>query len=155
MITTIDKIMTKNLITVQIGATLDEANQLMLAKRIRHLPITDKVGYIIGILSQRDLQYVPNSKHILVEMMMSSPVHFLSEKTSVKKAIFNMLEKKISCILIGDEVNQASGIITTDDLLWFAAHLLNNESEEGFTLLSAKMKQTIGEIARELSNAGI
>jgi acetoin utilization protein AcuB len=154
MITAVKKIMTENLLTIPMGTTLFEANELMKEKRIRHLPIVDSKEEIVGIISQRDLHYVPDSKTIPVELMMSAPVHFISENAPLRQAIFMMLQKKISCLLIADEKDNAVGIITTDDLLWHLSHLLADEQEDK-PLLSYKARQTIGEVAKELSDMGI
>lgn len=155
MITATKKVMTKKLITVPMGTTLFEANQLMLEKRLRHLPILDESDEVVGVLSQRDLQYVPNSKKISVEMMMNTPVQFVTEETPLRKAIFQMLQSKISCLLVADASANAIGIVTTDDLLGYLSHLLLGETEEDMSLIKFKVKQTIGEIARGLSQMGI
>ncbi len=155
MITQVKKIMTAKVISVPIGTTLFEAHQLMNEKRIRHLPITDKSDNVIGLLSQRDIQYVPDSKHITVELMMSSPVYCVEENLPLRKVVFQMLEKKISSLLVINEDEDVVGIVTTDDLLWQLAHLLSDEKEDRGLTLTAMEKQTIGEIANELSNAGI
>jgi CBS domain-containing protein len=155
MITPVKKIMTAKLITVPMGTSLFEANELMKEKRIRHLPVIDEMDDLVGIISQRDLHYVPDSKSIPVEMMMTAPVHFVNEKTPLRRAIFTMLQNKISSLLISDDEDNATGIITTDDLLWYLTHLLANEPEESLPLLNYTTKQTIGAVARELSDMGI
>ncbi len=154
MLTRVNKVMTKKLLTVQMGTSLFEAYQLMKEKRIRHLPVVDEMDDVVGVLSHRDLAAVPNSKNIPVELMMSTPVEFVGQSLSLRKAVLMMLQKKISCLLIADEDDNAVGIITTDDLLWHLAHLLAEETEDK-PLLSAVDRQTIGEVANELSNMGI
>lgn len=157
MTTPVQAIMTDQLITVPMGTSLFEAHELMKEKRIRHLPVVNEQDEIVGIISQRDLQYVPDSKNLLVEMLMSSPVHFVSEKTPLRKTIFEMLQKKISCLLVADADENITGIVTTDDLLWHLAHILADEKDEDHqrVLLGAKTQQTIGEVAKELSQMGI
>ncbi|MGZ3796808.1 MAG: CBS domain-containing protein [Pseudobdellovibrionaceae bacterium] len=154
MITPVKHIMTKKLITVSMGSSLFEAYALMNANRIRHLPVVDSMEDIVGILSHRDLNVIPDFKNIPVEWMMSSPVEYVDQNTSLRKTIFLMLQKKISCLLIADEEENAIGIVTTDDLLWHLAHLLEDETEEK-PLLSIAEKQTIGEVVNELSLIGI
>ena len=155
MITLVTSAMTKKLISVPLGTTLFEANQLMTEKRIRHLPILSEMDEVIGILSQRDLQYVPNSKNILVEMMMSTPVRRISDNAPLRTAIFEMLQNKISSVLVSDEDDVVVGIVTTDDLLWHLAHLLVDEENDKMDLAQFNAKRTIGEVAQELSQAGI
>ena len=70
-----------------------------------------------------------------------------------------MLELKISCLLIADDRNAASGIVTTDDLLWYLAHLISEEKEDRArpNNLSYDLSnlQTVGEVANEISLMGI
>jgi len=155
MITSAKKIMTQNLITIPMGTSLFEASELMKEKRIRHLPVVDSKDDLVGIISQRDLHYVPDSKNLAVELLMSSPVHFVAETTPLRRAIFLMLQMKISCLLIADANDNAVGIITTDDLLWHLSHLLAEEEEEHHHISSYQAQQTIGEVAKELAQMGI
>jgi CBS domain-containing protein len=154
MITPVKRIMTKKLLTVPAGTSLFEAHELMKEKRIRHLPVVDAMEDVLGVLSQRDLNAVPDSKTIPVEWMMSSPVEYVDQNISLRKAILLMLQKKISCLLVADEKENAVGIVTTDDLLWHLAHLLGDEVEDK-PLFSAMDQQTIGEVANELAMMGI
>jgi len=49
------ELMTRAVITCRPTASYEVARKLMLKHRIRHLPVTDEEGGLIGILSQRDL----------------------------------------------------------------------------------------------------
>jgi predicted transcriptional regulator len=109
---------------------------------------------IVGILSDRDLNTLYEAKDIPVEVMMNSPVEFVDQNLSVRKAILLMLEKKISCLLVANENEDAAGIITTDDLLWQLAHILADETADR-PFLTAMDQQTIGQVANELSMMGI
>ena len=52
---TVDEVMTKDVVTVPPDASLYEVARLMAARWIRHLPVADDDGGILGIVSQRDL----------------------------------------------------------------------------------------------------
>jgi CBS domain-containing protein len=49
------ELMTRAVITCRPAASSEVARKLMLKHRIRHLPVTDEDGSLLGILSQRDL----------------------------------------------------------------------------------------------------
>jgi CBS domain-containing membrane protein len=155
MTTSANKVMTPKLITVPTGTTIYDANEVMMKNRIRHLPVIDDDGDIAGILSQRDLHYMQDPHRILVEMLMASPVHFVPEDAPLRQVIFHMLEKKISCLLVSDQDNNAIGIVTTDDLLWYLASLLSQDSKEQKNIFDPSTKVAIGEVATQLSNMGI
>jgi len=49
----LDKVMTKNVVTIGEEATLEEARRLIVSHRIRHLPVVDQKGKLVGLLSVR------------------------------------------------------------------------------------------------------
>ncbi len=49
------ELMTRDVVTCKPKATYEQARKLMLKHRIRHLPVVDEKGDLIGMLSQRDL----------------------------------------------------------------------------------------------------
>ena len=147
------EVMTKKLVTIPLGSRLAEALEIMDEKRIRHLPVVDASGKIVGILSQKDFAHLENIP-FRVEHFMKSPVEFVSEETPLRSAIFHMLEKKISALLMADERGCAVGVVTTDDLLWYLAQLLEKESNK-HPLSSIFSIRTLGEIANQLNLVGI
>jgi CBS domain-containing protein len=71
--TPLSEVMSKDLITIDPGASLREAARIMTEKWIRHLPVLEG-GKLIGIVSQRDLAGVlagalnePEELHRLIE----------------------------------------------------------------------------------------
>ncbi|MFQ5507998.1 MAG: cyclic nucleotide-binding/CBS domain-containing protein [Leptospirillia bacterium] len=50
----VHKVMSAPLITIDIGQTLVDANEIMSTRRIRHLVVTER-GEVVGIISIRDL----------------------------------------------------------------------------------------------------
>ena len=53
--TTIDQVMTKNVATIGEEASLEEARRLVISHGIRHLPVVDSKGELVGLLSVRKL----------------------------------------------------------------------------------------------------
>ncbi|MCW2692570.1 MAG: putative signal transduction protein with domain [Mycobacterium sp.] len=53
--TPVSAVMTPEVMTVNLATPLFEAARLMAARWIRHLPVVDDLGDVVGILSQRDL----------------------------------------------------------------------------------------------------
>jgi CBS domain-containing protein len=49
----LSKIMSRHVVTVSLEASFDEAKRVMLSHRIRHLPVTDQTGKLIGLFSLR------------------------------------------------------------------------------------------------------
>lgn len=154
MLTPITKTMTKKLITVPMGTTLKTASNLMMEKRIRHLPITDELDDIVGMISDRDLHRLADSKTLPVEMLMTSPVVAVNQSTPVRRTTLKMLQEKISSVLVVDDNEVVLGIVTTDDLLWHLAHLLSDE-ESGQPSKFVSYLQTMGQVSQKLADIGI
>lgn len=53
--TLVEEVMTRDIITVREDATLAEAARMMLGFGVRHLPVVDRSGRVIGVISLRDL----------------------------------------------------------------------------------------------------
>ncbi len=53
--TLIDQVMTKNVITIGEEASLEEAKRIVISHGIRHLPVVDRKGELVGLLSVRKL----------------------------------------------------------------------------------------------------
>lgn len=49
----LEKVMSRHVVTLSLEASYDEAKRLMLTHNIRHVPITDESGKLIGIFSPR------------------------------------------------------------------------------------------------------
>ena len=51
----IEKVMTKNIITVNENATFEEAKSIISQHGIRHLPVTNSDGILVGLISVRHI----------------------------------------------------------------------------------------------------
>ncbi len=49
----LSSVMSKHVVAVSLEASFDEAKRLMLSHNIRHLPVTDQTGKLIGLFSLR------------------------------------------------------------------------------------------------------
>lgn len=135
-------VMSKDLVTVVMGAPLSDAFVLMRDRRIRHLPVTDEAGEVIGILSDRDIsramtpdpemgpshvedaQFDPSYR---ARDFMTWPVRSVIEDVPVQEVARRMLKEKVSAFLVVDRTRQIRGIVTTDDLLKLLIRLLDKE----------------------------
>ncbi len=51
--TPLKKVMTKNVVTIRKDASLEEARRLVVARGIRHLPVVDQKGKLVGLFAVR------------------------------------------------------------------------------------------------------
>jgi len=125
------KIFSKNLITISSEDTIHEAEHIMKSRHIRHLPVIDRDGFLVGMLSKSDymaLQHLGIDLHsIKVRELMSSPVKTFSVNAPVKSVAQLFVAEKINSGLVMDN-NEIIGIVTSQDLLQLLAE--TNELED-------------------------
>jgi CBS domain-containing protein len=49
----LSKIMSRHVVTTSIDASFDEVKRLILSHNVRHIPVTDQAGKLIGLFSIR------------------------------------------------------------------------------------------------------
>jgi CBS domain-containing protein len=116
--------------TVDRNDKLLAADRLVDTKRIRHLPVLDEDGALVGIVSQRDLfhsgllratGYGSHGRTALLEAIrikevMTTQVITVRPSTPLKAAARLMLEHQIGCLPVMDE-SRLVGIITESDFV--------------------------------------
>jgi len=130
---TIKDSMSFGVVSIDRDDEMSTAYNKMHENRIRHLPVTDSSGNIVGILSDRDVNraMLCNSTDAQFELgakvrnYMSWPVKTYDKNRKLKDVAKEMIKDKISCLLVSDAQNNIVGIITTDDLLRVLIELLD------------------------------
>lgn len=117
-------------ITVAPDLPFQEALKLMQENRLRRLPVVDKKGKLIGIVSERDLLYASPSpattlsmweltyvlSKIVVDELMTKEVVTTTPDTPIEDAAQLMVEKKVGGLPVVDKDNKPVGIITDRDI---------------------------------------
>jgi CBS domain-containing protein len=126
----IQQVMTAPVRTLDRNDTLDVAEDLMIRHRIRHLPVVDEAGRVIGVVSRSDLfpdglagalgyGAVGQQKllHVIqVKDVMSQPPVIIAAGAFVWDACVAMLDRKIGCLPVVED-ERLVGIVTEGDLL--------------------------------------
>lgn len=137
-------LMTKKIITVKVTTPIQAAYEEMREHCIRHLPVLDVSGKLVGILSDRDLLRAANVRmvneieqemtfnpHHTVEDFMSWPVITISEQTSLEDLAKMMIKEKVSAFIVSGPNQYIKGIITTEDMLQYLVDILHNSESHG------------------------
>lgn len=53
----VSEIMTKNVVSITVEATVEDAAKLLLERNISGIPVVDKGGKLVGIITHKDLLY--------------------------------------------------------------------------------------------------
>ena len=147
-------IISNRLFTISPEASISQALAVFKEKRIRHIAVANEFNLIVGVLSHRDIMNINVPELTTVASCMSFPVEHINQKESLRPVIYKMLEMKISSLIVVDDDKSATGIVTTDDLLWCFAQSLD-EKTDNKTMISAKSLQVIGDVVNKLSLVGI
>jgi CBS domain-containing protein len=124
-------LMSTGVIALRVGDTLQRADLEMKFAKIRHLPVLDEHGRVLGILSDRDLLRAfgaSDEKTLPVTSVMTTQVITVSAGEPAAHAAEMLLENKIGALPVLDEADRVVGIISAADFLRVAAIALNSPS---------------------------
>jgi acetoin utilization protein AcuB len=115
----IDRYMTHQPWTTSSRTSLAEAQQIMHAKQIRHLPVVDD-GKLVGIVSERDIHLLRaiagvSLHETRVVEAMTEPVYAVAPGALLDEVVANMSERKYGSTLVIDDRGAVLGIFTTVD----------------------------------------
>jgi len=126
----VETIMSRNLITLDIDNSLEQAKKIFDQSNIHHILITDDKT-LIGIITDRDLykhltpsvgtrKETPKDTFLLnkkVHLIMSRTLITSKVETSLNEAVLLFDDNHISCLPIINNKNEPIGIITWRDIL--------------------------------------
>ncbi len=125
-------LMTERVIAVQPDTDLTAVRDLLWEHNIRHLPVVDGDGDLIGLVSQRDLlrhalidqhhlpDYVEEAvlERLKASDVMTAQVERVSADTDLRDAAQTMFENKYGCLPV-TEGDRLIGILTEADFVRF------------------------------------
>ena len=125
-------LMTRQALTIGPSDSCLEAVGRMHRARVRHLPVVNRDGLLVGVVTDRDLRHYLFSpsvfdslgktavevllKSVLVAEIMSRSVISVTPKEELKDAARVMLEERIGSLVVVED-GRVVGILTETDLL--------------------------------------
>lgn len=125
---TVEQFMATDLFTVRPEDVIDLAANLMHWRHVRHVPVEDDEGKLVGIVSHRDLLELfalgktNGASEIVVRDVMKQNVITIKPETPTLEALFLMREKNIGCLPVVKN-EKLVGLITAYDFLTVSAKL--------------------------------
>ena len=98
--------MVVNPITIHPDATLGEAQAIMAQNRISGIPVTDRSGKLVGILTNRDVRFAENPLQPVSELL----------GTNQEEARRLLHQRRIEKLLVVDDEGKCVGLITVKDI---------------------------------------
>jgi CBS domain-containing protein len=128
----VSDLMSRDVVTIRETATCHEAIEQMCRRKVRHLPVLDGAGVLVGIVTDRDLRhwlFAPDTYRQLgaipvgillreapVRDVMSAPVRCISAAADVAQAAERMRQDKVGCLPVVEE-RRVVGMLTEIDIL--------------------------------------
>ena len=151
--------MSRPVISIQPDMPIQDALNLMHKEHLRRLPVVDKRGKLVGIVSERDLLHASPSdatslsvwelnyliSKITVDRIMTKDVITITEDTPLEEAARLMADGKVGCMPVMHD-DELVGIITETDLFKVFLELLG--ARESGVRLSVLLPDVPGELAK-------
>lgn len=153
--------MTRKVVTVDKDASVFEAQKRMADHCIRHLPIVDSQGRLMGILTDRDIRSVlpyelfydkndvaasqKMADLTVADIMTVNPLT-ISPQDTIQDALLRIQKERVGAFPVVDDNNVLKGILSVRDLLRAFINVLNI-GEPG-TLLCVLVEEKVGQMKR-------
>ena len=137
----LEPIMTTDVVTIGVDDNLDTARNLMREQRIRHLPVLDSHGSLVGLITTTNVLAATDSflrdddsrlrpEQISVKDAMVSDVVTVDEHAGIRQAAMFLEKHRIGCLPVVTD-GELKGIVTDTDFVGVAINLLEQlESAE-------------------------
>lgn len=128
-------------LTITPDTPFQDALKLMHERKIRRLPVVDRNGKLVGIVSERDLLHAAPSPatslsvwelnyllwKLTVKDLMATKVLTVTPDALLQEAATIMLEKKIGGLPVVDQDQKVVGVITETDIFKALVDMLETE----------------------------
>lgn len=126
--------MITNPVTVGPDATLAELDELCGHFKVSGLPVVDESGVLMGIITNRDTRYLPESTFettLVREVMTKMPLITGHEGMSKDEAFALLADNKIEKLPLIDEAGKLTGLITIKDFTKTEQYPRATKDDEG------------------------
>lgn len=96
---------------------LARVSEEMELSRIRHVPIVDSGGHLVGLVTQRDLLREGSDLSRPVSAIMQTEVKSLPPEAPAREAAYLMLRHAIGCVPVVESDGRLLGIVTDTDFV--------------------------------------
>jgi CBS domain-containing protein/gamma-glutamyl:cysteine ligase YbdK (ATP-grasp superfamily) len=130
---TVAHLMSTDLFTVRPDDLVDLAASVMEWRHIRHVPVEDDEGRLVGLISHRDLLRLfaqgilsHSAKEVTVKEIMIRDLFTVAPETLTLEALTIMRRRKVGCLPVVEN-DRLIGIVTAYDFLALSAEIIENQ----------------------------
>lgn len=103
-------------VTIRRGSTVRDALALMSEYHIGGIPVVTDEGYLVGIVTNRDLRFERNLDKLIDEVMTKDNLVTTTQQTDLMAAAQILQENKIEKLPVTDKNGRLVGLITYKDI---------------------------------------
>jgi IMP dehydrogenase len=103
-------------ITITREKKVIDALNLMAQFKIGGIPVVDNAGYLVGIVTNRDLRFEKDMNRPIVDVMTKENLISTTESTDLEKAADILQQYKIEKLPVVDKNNKLIGLVTYKDI---------------------------------------
>jgi IMP dehydrogenase len=103
-------------VTISDNAIVSEALNLMERFRISGIPVVDENGFLVGIITNRDLRFETRFDIPVSEVMTKQPLVTVPVGTTLDEAKVKLQKHRIEKLLVVDDNGLLKGLITVKDI---------------------------------------
>lgn len=141
-------------VTLTSSATVGDALNLMAEFKIGGIPIVDEIGLLKGIVTNRDLRFEKNNFKNITEVMTSEKLVTAVNEISLVEAEKILQQHKIEKLLIVNDANKLTGLITYRDIIKVKKHPNSCKDEQGRLRVGAAVGVTHDTLERVAALVG-
>jgi IMP dehydrogenase len=135
-------------VTLPLNSTVEDAKKSMKENRIGGIPIIDSDGYLIGIVTNRDLRFEKRNDRKITEIMTKENLITVGQGTSLQEAEIILQENKIEKLPVVTKTNKLVGLITFSDITKLKLKPIANKDKYGRLMVAAAIGVTSNSIER-------
>lgn len=124
-------------VTIRPEATVGEALAMMAKHHIGGIPVTDEKGYLIGIVTNRDLRFHIDNSRPVSEVMTSENIITGHKGISLVEATEILMRRKVEKLPVVDDEGRLVGLITYKDLMKIKDNPIASKDGKGRLLVAA------------------
>lgn len=134
----VEDLMTADPLSLHRAATLKDAHDLMREKNIRHIPVIDEQGMLVGMLTQKVMMAAvigllakygatalerKEKQQLVADLMLTDFATVTAEQSLAEVAAF-FVKNRHGCLPVVTAENKLIGILTSSDFVRLSAELL-------------------------------
>ncbi len=143
--------MVVNPVTIEPSATLSVALDVMAEHNISGIPVTEKNGRLVGILTNRDVRFASSAGQPVSELMTKENLVTVKEAVNQEEAKKLLHRHRIEKLLVVDDDYHCVGLVTVKDME--KAQLHPNAAKDPHGRLRVAAASTVGDSGYERCHA--